>query len=468
MRNMDTISKCEEHGKPLQMICTSCNALLCLSCLSQHTKDECKWPVGIPSYASEHLVGKYQSCLKALEEQKDLVGTSMEELRGSFVELKDSLSQFVSSIESGIKQLDNCVAHMDSLEESIRESLTNECEDVKEAARCDDFSYLVSKIDSKELNYILDMKASKDKLSEAIKEIASQLSIRPSIDNAKNTVNLLNEVHQNFMMHRPRSLEDAVYGVCNPQGDCKRLCKYDVKTMRLSPLLKVPRFCTVTQMPNAVFVSGGGSPTSSAVSEFFERNESLVAKKPMKYAKYRHKTEVLSRNTFMAIGGFDGKVSISKCEEYSVAEDKWTEAPALNRARYHAATALLNGLLYAIGGFDAQNDVEVLDLAHKTAWNSVKVAKSEINIGNSAAAFPVSDSEIMILCGDFSTVAGLYDLQKGSIKKHQLALGKDYYCFNSVCKMHDGMYIIGMNGHIHIYKTKSGEFEEIEYSAASS
>eukprot|EP00826_Nyctotherus_ovalis_P025854 TRINITY_DN2006_c0_g3_i4.p1 TRINITY_DN2006_c0_g3~~TRINITY_DN2006_c0_g3_i4.p1 ORF type:complete len:466 (+),score=140.25 TRINITY_DN2006_c0_g3_i4:123-1520(+) len=465
---MDSVPKCEEHGKPLQMICTSCNTLLCLSCLSQHAKGECKWPMGIPTYASEQLVEKYQSCLKALEEQKDLVGSSMGKLRESFVELKDSLNQFVSSIESGIKQLDYCVAQMDSLEESIRESLANECEDVKEAAKCDDLSYLVSKINTKELNYILDMKASKDKLSGAIKEIAKQLSIRQSIDDAKNTVKLLNEVHQNFIVHRPKSLEAAVYGVCNPEGDCKRLCKYDVKAAKLSSLIKVPRFCTVTQMSNAVFVSGGGSPTSSAVSEFFERNVSLVTKKPMKYAKYRHKTEVLSRNTFMAIGGFDGKVSIARCEEYSVAEDRWTEAPALNKARYHTATALLNGLLYAIGGFDAQNDVEVLDLSQKSVWTCVKVAKSEVSIGNSAAAFPISDTEIMILCGDFSTAAGLYDLQKESIKKHQLALGKDYYCFNSVCKIGDSMYIIGMNGHIHIYRTKSGEFEEIDYSVASS
>jgi len=48
-------------------------------------------------------------------------------------------------------------------------------------------------------------------------------------------------------------------------------------------------------------------------------------------------------NTIFAIGGGNGTMSLSDCEQYDIESNAWTALPLLNMSRYNLATAILNG-----------------------------------------------------------------------------------------------------------------------------
>ena len=285
-----------------------------------------------------------------------------------FVQVKEEIGQLVRSIESGIKVLDFAITQMDSLEANIgnlKSNLESEYKEIERAIKTDNINLLIAKVNTKELDYILNMKSTKEKLTQAITQITQQLTIKQTLNDITKFIKVINEIHQRSIEKVPKLLEKYIYGVRNPQDDCKKLFRYDIDTMKTNTLIKVPRFSTITQTPYAVYVSGDGDPIVNTLSQFIEESNKLLQRESMKYIKNRHKTELISRNRFMSIGGYNGKSAIPYCEEYSILENKWTEVSSLNIARYHSATALLGNFLYVIGGVYAVNEIEQLDLTKR-------------------------------------------------------------------------------------------------------
>jgi hypothetical protein len=88
-------------------------------------------------------------------------------------------------------------------------------------------------------------------------------------------------------------------------------------------------------------------------------------------------------NKAYAFGGFDGVVTTAGCHIFDVtAADgaRWSSCPDLTLSRSYIATAVVDGVIYAMGGdtFDgtnliAQQIVEKLDTANPTAWDDASV-----------------------------------------------------------------------------------------------
>ncbi|KAK6014253.1 kelch repeat protein [Ostertagia ostertagi] len=66
-----------------------------------------------------------------------------------------------------------------------------------------------------------------------------------------------------------------------------------------------------------------------------------------------------------AVGGLNESHSpLSSVEKYDPRRNAWTPAPDMNNRRYGSALAVVNEMLYAVGGYDGtaeQDIVEVFD-----------------------------------------------------------------------------------------------------------
>ena len=234
--------------------------------------------------------------------------------------------------------------------------------------------------------------------------------------------------------------------------------------MLFRSVVAVPQYCTVTQLQNQTFITGGNTPSiTNAVSEFIMDTQRLIRKSSMNYAKYCHRTEAISTKHFITIGGENGLTAIPHCEEYSVDDDKWIMLPPLNKARYCTGSALLGKYVYVIGGRGTTGEIERLDLTEKKHWAKIVPITAEITFTSDTLAFATSSNEISIFRGGNPTEVSVFDVKEQTVKKNVTNLKTDFYRFSSVCYIGHNIYIIGHNGHIHIYKTADKKFEDIDY-----
>ena len=55
------------------------------------------------------------------------------------------------------------------------------------------------------------------------------------------------------------------------------------------------------------------------------------------------------------LGGFDGSMPLNTAEYYDPKLGKWIEVPRMNQCRFGVGCAVLNGMVYAVGGSDGTN-----------------------------------------------------------------------------------------------------------------
>eukprot|EP00826_Nyctotherus_ovalis_P004208 TRINITY_DN10890_c0_g3_i2.p1 TRINITY_DN10890_c0_g3~~TRINITY_DN10890_c0_g3_i2.p1 ORF type:complete len:260 (-),score=31.92 TRINITY_DN10890_c0_g3_i2:108-842(-) len=232
---------------------------------------------------------------------------------------------------------------------------------------------------------------------------------------------------------------------------------------RLIDALTLPEDSSVVQVARRTFLSGGSNPCVNTVSEFVEDNATLIPKAPMKYAKNHHRAQAIHSKAFVTTGGFD-TFQVFYCEEYSVTRSEWRDLPSLNRARSNTATAFLNNrFLYAIGGSNTNSEIEMLDFNEKKAWIPV-VFTNELAFNNSPAAFPISDHEIIILCGGNTASSGIFNTRNNTVKNFPLGNIVDHYMYNAVSIIDKKAYIISYNGNIHFYDIEEKKYIEHPYS----
>jgi len=93
--------------------------------------------------------------------------------------------------------------------------------------------------------------------------------------------------------------------------------------------------------------------------------------------------EVVNNKAYV-FGGFDAVVTTAGCHVFDItaaAGARWSSCPDLNLSRSYIGTAVVNGVIYAMGGdtwdgasLIAQTIVEKLDTANPTAWDDASVA----------------------------------------------------------------------------------------------
>eukprot|EP00826_Nyctotherus_ovalis_P058013 TRINITY_DN7950_c0_g1_i4.p1 TRINITY_DN7950_c0_g1~~TRINITY_DN7950_c0_g1_i4.p1 ORF type:complete len:309 (+),score=74.26 TRINITY_DN7950_c0_g1_i4:347-1273(+) len=287
-------------------------------------------------------------------------------------------------------------------------------------------------------------------------------------ENLKVFNDLLNEFsgkYQSLMGGGDSDMEGKyIYGICDPQKDQSTLCRYDIQSKKLECLPDIPKDASVIHISGHTFISGGRS-SSKDLKEYIEEYAVLYPKASMKHAKEDHTIQIISKNVFATVGGFSGG-TLKCCEEYLVAEDKWEELPPLNNSRYTAATVFMdNKMLYAIGGNRDGSNIEVLDYSEKKECKIVNIMFKEVEFDYSPKTLPVSKNEVLILCGNDSTNAGLLNLKGNVIKKYPGLQLKDSYFRNQIYVKDKKGYILGYRGHIHIFDLETKKFTEIEYSS---
>jgi N-acetylneuraminic acid mutarotase len=141
-----------------------------------------------------------------------------------------------------------------------------------------------------------------------------------------------------------------------------------------------------------VYAIGGwtGSGSSSAVEEYDPATDTWTPRASLPTARNRLAAGTVNGKIYV-VGGTSGTFQLpvihATLEEYDPAQDTWTRKADMPTARHSLAVAVLNGLLYAVGGNDGNGSVpavEVYDPATDT-W-SARAPMSEDRALLSAAA----------------------------------------------------------------------------------
>lgn len=148
-------------------------------------------------------------------------------------------------------------------------------------------------------------------------------------------------------------------------------------------------------------------------SSFDPEEDRWTLVQPMHSKRFGVGVAVVNRLLY-AIGGFDGNDRLASMECYHPENNAWTVLPAMKLGRSGAGVAALNQFIYVVGGFDGQNhlaSVERFD-TDKQAWEMV----ADIRTPRSALSLTVLDGKLYAMGGFdgqvFLTNVEVYDPAK--------------------------------------------------------
>lgn len=467
---MEKDSKCKRHSKALKMYCESCKEFICSLCLELHADKGCKCPVHISSYMKKTLLPKYGDALKSLEERKGSLELFAKNLKASAAEilkgltsLRLKLSGLLGAVDESLQILSMPLVSLDGAYSTSRKKTEAEYAELTKAIEENRVEYLIKKASE---NINIDIAVVGDgeyRFIEALEKNIKALLDLKEVDSLTDGLRHYQNLYKNFLdQGRLEVLSDSVYGVCKLISESKQLCRYDIVRKSLETLIAVPCRCTATQIGTRVFLSGGDKPVTNAVSEYVESDKRLIPGAEMTYAKFNHTTEVISTTEFVAIGGYNGQ-AMKCCEKYNTGDDEWALLPELNIPRYGLGSVFMqNTYLYAIGGADEKNTVELLDLSQNRFWVLLKLKQCEVNLDYSLKAFSASPHEAIMFCGGEERM-GIFDTREKTVRRSKLATKVDRYNFNSLCVVREHAYVIGNGyGHLHDYSFKDNKLYDMD------
>jgi len=405
-----------------------------------------------------------------LEETKEGDSKS-EEAIGNFMTSSNTIKEGLANLKTKLgKLLDNINTSLDlfNLQEDgvipntnlIKNTFAHKYEELKKAIEMEDNDYILNKMRTKDHQLRID-DDTKD-LFGSIGKLLSSFTDSKDIDTLDESLNEFNKRYRTFVdLYDSSEGSKYVYGVCGQQSLCGKLCRFDTTTEKFEALVSVPLCASSVKINKSVFFSGGYNPLVNTLSEWNEINETLVPREPMKHPKWCHSVQAIGSKGFATIGGWDNSQAIAVCEEYSIPDNKWSPLPSLVNANcYHGTVYLSNKFLYAIGGYAPKDTVEMLDMSTKKEWVIVKILVNDMIYRDSAAAFPVTNNEVIVISGS----VGVFNVAEKTIKKKQDIIKIDNLYYNSVHIVKNQAYVIGLTGNIHIYDIRKRTLRVIDYS----
>ncbi len=402
---------CKTHGKSIEMVCLECKKYLCVSCTGPHFKDGCKGGVvDLPFYAMEDLLKQFPKALEKLEADKQKIEDSAREFTSALPEIGKKIRTIKGQAEKLAADLDKILVALEGYGPDsagtayivMKEELEHQIKELPSAVKTENIDQIMKAISSTQKS----MADSELQLSKAALASVNKVLLGTNeFDTMSDCLQRLAATCHSVLTRKfgVEVMNRFVYGVCNPMADCKKLCRYDIVTRKITPRVDVPQNCAVLQMGKRIFISGGFNPLANTLQEFTEETQSLVIKKQMNYAKYCHTVVAISETQFMTIGGSNSS-NLSYCEEYSIPDNTWKLIPPLNQARYGAAATLSGAYLYVIGGNGGGNVIERIDMKEKKVWDKVALSgAAEVPLRDYSAAFSISTDEIMFFVGGSTT-----------------------------------------------------------------
>ncbi|XP_064626753.1 kelch-like protein 2 [Lineus longissimus] len=161
------------------------------------------------------------------------------------------------------------------------------------------------------------------------------------------------------------------------------LLKGEQKSMYRTPRTN-PR--TPIGLPKVLLVIGGQAPKAIRSVECYDFKEEKwyqVAEMPSR--RCRCGVAVLNGLVY-AVGGFNGSLRVRTVDVYDPSKDTWSSIACMEARRSTLGAAVLNGLIYAVGGFDGSsglNSVECFDVL-LNEWKIVapmSTRRSSVGVG---------------------------------------------------------------------------------------
>jgi ABC-type methionine transport system ATPase subunit len=150
-----------------------------------------------------------------------------------------------------------------------------------------------------------------------------------------------------------------------------------------------------SELPEGGLLVTGGSlitgecPLSDVVSIDTETYEA-AARRPMMTARGYH-ASVYDKQHLYILGGSSGRRTLSECERYVCAEDRWEELPPLPSACQLTSAVVMDRTLYALGGYTT-TDLDLIQVLSLDwlLWRSARVLPTS---GKFISCFKVSDTQ---------------------------------------------------------------------------
>lgn len=479
---MDDLTMCSKDRKPKMIYCPKCELFMCYNCLIDHSQSNCSHPISIISYVEKEILSKYDEQFVEYNGRKTEIEGAVKDFVDDSRKMKMNLIALKEKFETTLKIINrvinltasNCDMAI-SIHDAINNHLNKEREEIKSAILEEDMDYLISRILRKEIIRILDLGDAQKERIARVEGLASELLQASEIAEIEEDLKLLEPSYITFSNQcgHSRVTGKFVYGNCSPLG-FDTLCRFNVETRRLTTCAVIPTRATITQIGERVFYSGGSNPVNAQVREYVDRTKKIIEKTKMSHAKYYHTAQPVSYDSFVVVGGFDGYSSMNVCEEYIVKNNQWAHIPPLKSFRYSAATVFINDqYLYVIGGTGVKEVIERLDMSTRKEWSVVPIkceeSKTVQYTGQNPAAFPISNTEIIIFCGGNSSAAALFDTKDNTVTSFSSSLKCESYYSNPVCTLGGCAYTIGGDyGHVQIYMVGERRLKTIDFADATS
>jgi hypothetical protein len=183
----------------------------------------------------------------------------------------------------------------------------------------------------------------------------------------------------------------------------------------------------------SLLFTGGGYYAVREVVRIDTRREFAVAHcAPMLTPRQAHAAVYHTPHLYIlggSNGSFVGRFSLSECERYVCAENRWEALPPLIRACMSTSGVVLESSLYALGG----NDGEDLDLVQKLSLESLTWELMQFRLpfaGYAIPCFKMRDTEVYLVVN--KTLCSLTALEVRPLKTlsediHS-SFGTSYYC----------------------------------------
>ncbi|XP_063740979.1 LOW QUALITY PROTEIN: kelch-like protein 18 [Eleginops maclovinus] len=158
-----------------------------------------------------------------------------------------------------------------------------------------------------------------------------------------------------------------------------------------------PRCCT--SITGLIYAVGGlnSSGDSLNVVEVFDPIGNFWERcQPMRTARSRVGVAVVN-GLLYAIGGYDGQSRLSTVEVYNPETDSWTRVSSMNSQRSAMGTVVVDGMIYVCGGYDGKSSLNSVERysPETDRWTLV----AGMSASRSAAGVTVFDGRIFVSGG---------------------------------------------------------------------
>lgn len=220
---------------------------------------------------------------------------------------------------------------------------------------------------------------------------------------------------------RPVTVGSKIYVIGGHNGDTslKEVLILDTKDQKWSagPSLNITRDAPGTILvKNKIYAVGGGldwdKPLNTVEFLDLEKNKWVMSAHQLHQKRFAPGLVQLGDYLYV-VGGYDGVNALSSVEKMSLKTGEWSQATAMNFARWNEAVVVADGKIYAIGG-NALKSAEVYDPA-TDKW-SMLPDMSQIRKGPTAQVY---NGQIFVFGGSGNDEKALDSIEVYDLKKHQ-------------------------------------------------